>query len=335
MEILNKIEAIKHRIFDSVLNEKEFEKLAMEVFYLQAAFVYDYKEYIQKLNIKPEHVTSLNEIPFMPVEFFKSRKLIMRNCQSQKVFTSSGTTGMETSKHYIVDTEMYERSFTSALQYFYNQYEDYCILALLPSYLEREGSSLIYMADYLIKNSKHRASGFFLNELDKLLHIINENEKKGIKSLLLGVSFALLDFAEQYSAPLKHTIIMETGGMKGRRKELTRRELHTIIKNAFSVDAIHSEYGMTELLSQAYSKGDGIFFSPPWMKIRIRDPYDPFCYQKNGQSGGVNIIDLANLFSCAFIETEDIGKLHSSGGFEILGRFDSSDIRGCNLLLET
>ncbi|MGB7393621.1 MAG: acyl transferase, partial [Pricia sp.] len=253
--------------------------------------------------------------------------------QSEVVFTSSGTTGSLTSRHYVKDIGVYEKSFRKAFFHFYGSISEYCVLALLPSYLEREGSSLIYMVDDLIQKSGHPESGFYLNDLKGLKNQLVQLEASGTKTLLIGVSFALLDLAETYPLKLQNTIIMETGGMKGRRRELIRDELHHILKSAFGVDRIHSEYGMTELLSQAYSKGNGHFETPPWMKILIRDTEDPLTYQPIGKTGGINVIDLANRNSCAFIATQDLGKMHPNGSFEILGRFDHSDVRGCNLMV--
>ncbi|MEL6304419.1 MAG: acyl transferase, partial [Bacteroidota bacterium] len=247
-------------------------------------------------------------------------------------FESSGTTGSVTSKHFVTNISLYQESFRRAFRQFYGDPKDLCILALLPSYLERTGSSLVFMVDDLINSSAHPLSGFYLHDLKALQQKLMELEASQTPTLLIGVSFALLDLAEQFPTPLKHITIMETGGMKGKRKEMIREELHQELRNAFQVQHIHSEYGMTELLSQGYSKGNGIFETPPWMKVLIRDPEDPLSLQANGKSGGVNVIDLANLHSCAFIATQDLGKVHSDGSFEIIGRFDHSDIRGCNLM---
>jgi phenylacetate-coenzyme A ligase PaaK-like adenylate-forming protein len=250
------------------------------------------------------------------------------------IFESSGTTGEDTSKHYVCDLELYRRSLTAAFRLFNGDSGKYCILALLPSYLERKHSSLVYMARELIRLSGHTGSGFYLDDLKALVRQLKTLENEQQPTLLLGVSFALLDLAENFPLEFKNTIVMETGGMKGRREELTRQELHERLCLGFKVGAIHSEYGMTELLSQAYSKKDGVFHTPPWMKVVIRDPYDPLNMMPPDRSGGINIIDLANLHSCSFIATQDIGKLIPEGGFEVLGRFDNSDIRGCNLMLE-
>jgi len=248
-------------------------------------------------------------------------------------FTSSGTTGITTSSHFVTDVGWYAESFRSAFRLFYGDIEKYCILALLPSYLEREGSSLIYMADDLIKQSNNPDSGFFLYNHDELYHQLKKQQSGQKPTLLIGVTFALLDFIEHYKLNFPELIVMETGGMKGRRKEMIREELHTTLCNGFGVDAIHSEYGMTELLSQAYSKGNGIFNCPPWMKIIARDTNDPMSLLNDDKAGGINVIDLANINSCSFIATQDLGKVYADNSFEVLGRFDNSDIRGCNLLI--
>ena len=274
----------------------------------------------------------IEQIPFLPIKFFKSHQVITGDNSPEIVFNSSGTTGQLTSKHYVANTSVYKTSFLKTFEQFYGSPEDYCILALLPSYLEREGSSLVYMVHDLIVKSGHPDSGFYLHEHGKLAQKLKELDSKGVKILLIGVSFALLDLVSNYSFSLKNTIIMETGGMKGRKKEMIREELHGILKAGFGVGEIHSEYGMTELLSQAYSLGKGSFECPPWMRVLIRDPEDPLTLLPDGKSGGVNIIDLANLHSCSFIATQDLGKLYPDGSFEILGRFDHSDLRGCNLM---
>ena len=316
----------------SISNQAQFEELTLQVFAFQFQNNPVYKRYCEYLQKAPENVHQVMDIPFLPIEFFKSHKVISSNKVPQAVFESSGTTSENTSKHFVTDLEVYQQSFLKGFTNFYGPVEDYCILALLPSYLEREGSSLIYMVNNLIQQSKHSDSGFYLNNLNDLNQKLIQLQDKGIKCLLVGVSFALLDLAEQFPMDLSHTIVMETGGMKGRRRELIREELHSILKTAFHVPKIHSEYGMTELLSQAYSKGDGLFQCPPWMKIIIRDTEDPLGIQPYGKTGGINVIDLANVNSCSFIATQDLGKVHPTGTFEVLGRFDNSDIRGCNLL---
>ena len=254
----------------------------------------------------------------------------------QKIFESSGTTGLSTSRHYVSDLSVYEDSFLRSFRLFYGEPSDYFIAALLPSYTERDNSSLVYMADHLINMTGDALSGFYLENDDSLIRNIEKRRGEGRKIMLLGVTFALLNLAERNHADLSGAIIMETGGMKGRRPEITREDLHSVLKKAFNIKSVHSEYGMTELLSQAYSKGDGMFYCPPWMKIVLRDTQDPVSlFTEPGRTGGINIIDLANLYSCSFISTGDLGRLHPDGGFEVLGRFDNSDIRGCNLLVES
>ncbi len=320
------------RIF-SISSAEEFEKISLQVFQYQHRKNRVYRRFCDLLNIVPEKVQHLQEIPFLPIEFFKSKKVLAENKTSEIVFTSSGTTGNNTSKHFVSDIPLYVKSFMTAFNHFYGQPEDYIILALLPSYLEREGSSLVFMVDHLIKKSKHRESGFYLDDLTTLKNKLISLDRSGKKILLIGVSFALLDLVEDHQFHLKNTIIMETGGMKGRRKEMIREELHHILKQGFGAENIHSEYGMTELLSQAYSSGNGVFECPPWMKILIRDPEDALSYLEPGKTGGINVIDLANLNSCSFIATQDLGKIKGNSTIEILGRFDNSDVRGCNLLV--
>lgn len=322
----------KDRIF-SISSTAEFEALAMEVFQHQYHNNHVYHLFCQHLGKGPGNVITLKDIPFLPIDFFKSHRVIAQGTEPQIVFSSSGTTGQRTSKHLVTDLSLYEKSFNIAFKKFYGDPGEWVILALLPSYLEREGSSLIYMADRLIKQSAKNLSGFYLHDLEALKNTILECENKGQKNLLIGVSFALLDLVEKYSFRLKNTVVMETGGMKGRRKEMIREELHAILKHGFGVENIHSEYGMTELLSQAYSNGEGVFECPPWMRLLIRDPEDPLTYLKQGKTGGINVIDLANYNSCSFIATQDLGKDIGEGKTEILGRFDHSDIRGCNLMV--
>lgn len=317
----------------SISSQTEFESLALKIFSFQFENNPVYQTFCQYVKKSPSNVRRIEEIPFLPIEFFKSHKVIVAsNKTPQTVFESSGTTGSVTSKHYVHDLSLYQKSYQKGFTSFYDPIESYCILALLPSYLERKGSSLLYMVNDLVTRSQHPSSGFYLYDFKALYEKLVQLEKEKTKTLLIGVSFALLDLAEQYPLPLKHTTIMETGGMKGRRKELIREELHNILKTAFGVPKIHSEYGMTELLSQAYSQGDGLFKTPNWMKIQTRDPEDPFTRQSHGKTGGVNVIDLANVNSCSFIATEDLGKTYADGSFEILGRFDQSDVRGCNLM---
>ena len=323
---------MKISIFNT-LNSTDFEKLALEVFQFQAQHNAVYKQFIKLLKVNPLAVDSVRKIPFLPIEFFKSHKILSSTTKIEETFLSSGTTGQAQSKHFVTDISVYEESFTKGFEYFYGSIEEYTVLALLPSYLERNGSSLIYMANDFIEKSNNPKSGFYLNNLEELRKNLQELDKNNQKVLLIGVSFALLDLVETYKFNLKNTIIMETGGMKGRRKELIREELHQLLKEGFGVSEIHSEYGMTELLSQGYSKGNGIFGCPPWMKILTRDPEDALTILPEGKSGGINVIDLANINSCSFIATQDLGKTYANGTFEVLGRFDNSDIRGCNLLV--
>ncbi|MFS4454701.1 acyl transferase [Maribacter sp. 2304DJ31-5] len=316
-----------------IRTEADFHSKALQVFQYQYIHNTVYREYCNHLAVRPENVQELWNIPFLPIQFFKSRKILSPEQTPEITFTSSGTTGNAASRHFVTDLKLYELSYLKAFEQFYGPIKDYCVLALLPSYLERNGSSLVYMVNDFIKKSNHPKSGFFLNELETLKKHLLELQRSNTKTLLIGVSFALLDFVETHQLRLKNTIVMETGGMKGRRKEMIRKELHKVLKKGFGVNKIHSEYGMTELLSQAYSKGEGIFICPPWMKIMVRDTEDPFTNHQNGRSGGINVIDLANINSCAFIATQDLGKTYSNGSFEILGRFDHSDIRGCNLMV--
>ena len=322
----------KNSIFN-IQSETDFKATALEVFKFQFEHNAVYRSFCDLLYKHPSDVTSLEQIPFLPIEFFKTHTIISTNKPTKATFTSSGTTGSIVSKHHVVDLDVYKQSFRTGFESFYGTIENYTVLALLPSYLEREGSSLVYMANDMILQSKQPESGFYLHDLEALKNTLISLEAKGQKTLLIGVSYALLDLIEAYSFELKHTIVMETGGMKGQRKELVKSELHALLKQGFGVDTIHSEYGMTELLSQAYSKGGGIFETPPWMKVLTRDPEDALSIQPIGKSGGINIIDLANINSCAFIATQDLGKIRSDGTFEILGRFDQSDIRGCNLMV--
>lgn len=323
---------LQTKIF-SIKTDEEFQNYAIETFRHQSKNVKAYAEYLSLLGVSSESVDSVERIPFLPIQFFKSRNIIAEKQQPEVTFSSSGTTGTETSRHLVSSLSIYRESFTKGFNLFYGNPQDYCILALLPSYLEREGSSLIYMVEELVQQSNNPNSGFFLNQLSDLADLLERLDSVGQKVLLIGVSFALLELAEKFSFQLKNTIVMETGGMKGRRKEMIRGELHEIFCNAFGVSAIHSEYGMTELLSQAYSSGNGVFQCPPWMQVRIRDPYDPFSYVSVGRSGAINVIDLANQNSCSFIQTDDLGKMNTDGSFEVLGRMDNAQVRGCNLLV--
>lgn len=323
---------LKDAVFN-ISNQEQFETVALKVFKYQFENNQVYRSYCDLLFKHPSDIKKVEAIPFLPIQFFKTHHVICGDKQPDIVFSSSGTTGSVNSKHYVQDLTLYEESFTKAFELQYGKISDYVILGLLPSYLERSGSSLIYMVNHFIKNSPHHESNFYLNNLEELYNTLQSLEAQGKKTLLIGVSFALLDFVEQYQMQLKHTIVMETGGMKGRRTEMVRTELHEELCNGFGVNRIHSEYGMTELLSQAYSKGNGMFEYPPWMKILIRDTEDALTILPENKNGGINIIDLANLNSCAFIATQDLGKLHANGNFEVIGRFDHSDVRGCNLMV--
>ncbi|WP_413533941.1 acyl transferase [Empedobacter brevis] len=317
----------------SIQSEEDFQNVALEVFRYQAQENEVYKNFLNFLNVDYSTVKHTNEIPFLPIQFFKKFELISGNREVEKIFTSSGTTGMSTSKHLVTDLALYHYSLEKCFEQFYGPLSDYTIFALLPSYLERTGSSLIDMVEYWIEKSDSDKSGFYLYNHDELYENLIAHEKTGKKAILIGVSFALLDFVESYKMNLQHTIVMETGGMKGRKKEITREELHGILKDGFGTNEIHSEYGMTELLSQGYSRGDLTFKSPNWMRILIRETEDPFQYVEEGKTGGVNVIDLANYNSISFIATDDLGKKISQNQFEILGRFDHSDVRGCNLMV--
>jgi len=321
------------RLIFEIDSPSKFETLALKIFQYQVSKNLVYREYLDHLSKKAGTVLSIGQIPFLPAAFFRSHTITTASAH-ELVFESSGTTGQIPSRHVVADKELYIESFTRCFELFYGPPTRYCILALLPSYLERKCSSLVFMADHLIRLSYHPLSGFFLDDYLELSRRLRLLEKERQPAILLGVSFALLDFASMFPVPLKHTFIIETGGMKGRRKEMTRGELHEKLKQAFSIEKIHSEYGMTELLSQAYSTGDGLFIAPPWMKILIRNPYDPFELFPAGITGAVNVIDLANIYSCSFIQTDDVGKVYPDGTFEILGRMDNAELRGCNLLLE-
>ncbi len=323
-----------HKIFG--VKEAGFEALALEIFEYQRITNPVYRDYLEALQINPATISSLNQIPFLPIRFFKSHNVQTDSFAPEAVFESSGTTGSINSRHLVKNLSLYEESFETGFNLFYGGIKEYCMIGLLPSYIERKNSSLVYMVDKLVRLSEHPQSGFYPDEYEKLFTVLNDLEKKKQKTLLIGVTFALLDFAEKYAdifrEPLQHTTIMETGGMKGRRKEMIRQEIHDNLKTTFGCAAIHSEYGMTELLSQAYSKGEGIFSCPPWMKILVRDDEDPLSIRKEG-SGVINVIDLANIYSCSFIATDDAGKVNEDGSFEVLGRIDGSDLRGCSLMM--
>jgi hypothetical protein len=322
----------KEQVF-SISNEKEFTETALEIFRFQAQNCTIYREFITNLKVDIDSVNHIDQIVFLPISFFKSHEILSSIDPVQVTFSSSGTTGMINSRHLVTDVSWYEESFRRAFELFYGDIKNYTILALLPAYMEREGSSLIYMAEDLVKRSENPDSGFYLYNHTDLYRQLKKQQQAKKPTLLIGVTFALLDFVEHHPIDFSELIVMETGGMKGRRKEMIREELHQTLCKGFGVDVIHSEYGMTELLSQAYSKGDGIFNCPPWMKVITRDTNDPFTNLSNGKTGGINVIDLTNITSCSFIATQDLGKVYANGAFEVLGRFDNSDIRGCNLLI--
>ncbi|MFA6924105.1 MAG: acyltransferase [Bacteroidales bacterium] len=324
--------ALEKRIFE-ITDEKCFADLAFEVFKFQYHNCEVYKCFVDNLKINISDIKNINNIPFLPVEFFKEFKIISGDDSFQEVFSSSGTSSISRSKHYIKNILIYEKSFLECFKLFYGNIEEYCILALLPSYLERQDSSLVYMVKKLIELSKNKNNGFYLHNTEELANKLNSLIAENKKVILFGVSYALMDFADEHKIKLKNTVVIETGGMKGRKKEIIREELHNKLCESFGVNKIHSEYGMTELLSQAYSKGDGIFESPPWMKVLIRDINDPMNIGIKEKTGGINIIDLANIYSCSFISTQDSGIFHINETFEVTGRIDNSDIRGCNLLV--
>ncbi|MFA5972027.1 MAG: acyltransferase [Lentimicrobiaceae bacterium] len=320
---------------DSIFNLQspfEFNEIALSLFRYQYKNNKIYNRFVDALGISESQVFHPEQIPFLPVSFFKTHKIISGDFSEEVVFESSGTTGMETSRHYVVDASVYQESFSRGLELFYGDLSQYAVFALLPSYLERKNSSLVYMVERMLLKSNRQMGGFFLNDLEALKQQLLEAQRNGLKIMLIGVTFALLDMAENFPVTIPDAIIIETGGMKGRRKELTRMELHEQLCKSFGVGKIHSEYGMTELLSQAWSAGDGIFRCPPWMKVMIADTNDPLSYLETGRTGGINIIDLANFHSCPFISTQDLGRVFEDESFEVLGRFDNSDIRGCSLL---
>ena len=315
------------------LREEEFKEMALSLFQFQFEYNFTYQAYVKARGINPDKVTELTQIPFLPISFFKDRLLRSGSFVPEIIFTSSGTTGPNSSEHAVSRKDFYVKHARNIFRQFYGELNQYVIFALLPSYLEREGSSLILMAEDFIKQSGSDLSGFYLYDNENLFESLQEAKALGKKVILLGVTFALLDFAELYQIDFPELIVMETGGMKGRRKELVRQEVHEILKAAFGVYAIHSEYGMTELISQAYSHGEGIYTLPNFMKVLIRDPNDPYDIGYVDKRGGINLIDLGNIDSCAFIESMDMGILHQKGTFEIIGRFDNSDLRGCNLMV--
>lgn len=315
------------------LQEQDTEAAALELFHYQYRENDIYRAYTDALRRKPSDIRSLLDIPFLPIQFFKTHTVTCGAFEPELIFESSGTTQTINSRHLVKEAAIYEQSFLAGFERFYGPVSDYVVVGLLPSYLERKHSSLVYMVQDMVKRSGHAASGFYLYEHDKLAAHLRELEASGQKTLLIGVTFGLLDFAENYQLELNHTIVMETGGMKGRREEWTRQQVHAYLKERLGCKHIHAEYGMTELLSQAYSYGDGIFNTPPWMKVLVRDESDPFELSAANASGVINVVDLANVHSCAFIATEDIGKIRPDGSFEVLGRLDNSALRGCSLMV--
>lgn len=315
------------------MQAQDFEAMALEAFRYQSQYNPLYRSYLDLLQKDPTQVDQVTSIPFLPIRFFKNRAIKTEQWKAFTTFTSSSTTGQQPSQHHLFASALYEAVTRRGFEYFYGNLSEYCFLALLPSYLERKGSSLVYMADYFIRQSKYKESGFFLHDLAKLAEQLERCRAQQIPTVLIGVSFALLDLAEQFPMPLGNTVVMETGGMKGRRKEMTRAELHQVLSKAFGIRQIHSEYGMTELLSQAYSKGEGLFYPSPSMRVLGRDITDPLSPQRTGQTAALNIIDLANINTISFIATDDIGQVYEDHSFRVMGRLDHSDLRGCNLMV--
>lgn len=318
----------------AITGHEDFNALAMDLFLLHAERNPVYRGFLSALGRLPQTVRRVEDIPYLPISAFRNQRVLLEGLEPSVVFTSSGTTGSITSSHHVPWPELYERSFLTSFTAAYGDPSGWRIIALLPAYLERPGSSLVYMAQKLISASDDPLSGTYLYQYDQLADVLRRSEAEAKPTLLLGVTFALLDLAEKHPMPLKHTVVMETGGMKGRRPEMVREELHDILKSAFALEAVHSEYGMTELLSQAWSKGDGLYRCPPWMRVSLRDVNDPLSRVGTGRTGGIDIIDLCNVASCPFISTQDLGRLHADASFEVLGRFDNSDLRGCNLMVE-
>lgn len=323
-----------------IFNEEQFVEYALSIFAFQYENNVVYGEFCKRIGVDPEQVTMLDQIPFLPISFFKTHQVKTTSFVEEKIFSSSGTTGMEHSKHYIKSLDLYQKAFYASFNYFYGDPSSYTFLALLPNYLERNDSSLVYMMEHFIQNSSSKESGFYIYNHQELFNKLLYLRENGRKTILFGVTFALLDFIEKYQIDFPDLIVFETGGMKGRRKELVKEELHLMLKNGFTVSKIHSEYGMCELLSQAYSCGENLFQTPPWMKMVIRDEKEPIPNQnlhqgtsQNPKSGVINIIDFANLYSCAFIATEDLGRIDEDGKVEIIGRLDIAQIRGCNLMV--
>jgi phenylacetate-coenzyme A ligase PaaK-like adenylate-forming protein len=323
---------LRDKIFK--VNTQSFSTVVHEVFNYQYENNESYHQYCSLLNADPSKVYGIEQVPFLPIEIFKTHRVICKELHVEKIFASSGTTSSQTSRHLVADLKLYEESFLRCFHKYFGDSSNYCILALLPSYLERSDSSLAYMAGKLIEKSRHPRSGSYLKNHEELHSVLLELEGQQQRTLLLGVTFALLDFTEKFPIELNHTIVMETGGMKGRRKEQTRQAIHEILKKQLSVNTVHSEYGMTELLSQAYYLEDGRFHCPPWMRVLIRDVNDPLQILGLNMTGAINVIDLANLDSCSFIATGDLGRSFSKNTFDVLGRMDETDIRGCNMMWE-
>lgn len=324
----------KASIFE-IRDERDLEEAAFQLFREQATEVAPYRDFLALLNVRARGPQRLEEIPYFPVRFFKGHRVLRDGMEAEHLFRSSGTTDVnEQAHHYVADLALYDRSWYTAFERLYGDPSTYRILALLPSYTERRDASLVHMVQGLMEASGHAENAFYLYEHDALAQELEALEAKGVPTLLIGVSFALLDLVEQYPMELEHTIVMETGGMKGRRREMVRPELHLHLRKGFGVDRIHSEYGMTEMLSQAYAQGNGIFYPPPWMKVLVREIEDPFSFLPPGRTGALCVIDLANQDSCAFLALDDLGRVHEDGSFEVIGRMDGSDLRGCNLMWE-
>lgn len=314
------------------INEQNFEWYAIQTFIFQYNYNSIYKEYCQLIGVIPNQIKTIHQIPFLPISLFKTKKILIDHTESEIEFSSSSTTGQGQSIHPVASLKLYQESFLQGFKFFYGDIKNYCILGLLPGYLERQGSSLIYMVQKLINESNHPQSGFYLNNMGELSETIQLLENKKQPTILIGVTYALFDFAKLYPQQLKHVIVMETGGMKGRDDIKHKSEFYEILTKQLGCENIHSEYGMTELLSQAYSKKNGIYNCPPWMKVTTRSVHDPFELLEKERFGALNIIDLANRYSCSFIATDDIGVVHKDDTFELSGRIDNSDLRGCSLL---
>lgn len=317
-----------------IASDEAFFREALKAFHYQYDHDNVYKLWVDLLKVDASQIQRLDQIPFLPIEFFKTMNVVSNPITGKTVrFTSSSTTSQHPATHFVNDIALYEESFRRGFQHFYGDIKEYCFLALLPNYLQRKGSSLVYMCQHLIADSGHPLSGFFLDNIPELLRVIEQLKSSGQKTILMGVSYALLDLCAMGLQLSDQFVVMETGGMKGTRKEMLKEELHQTLQQGFGVSTIHSEYGMTELLSQAYSKGKGLFEAPPWMRFLIREVDDPMKIRTDYKTGGINVIDLANINSCCFIATKDLGKLNTQGQLELMGRYDNSDVRGCNLMM--